>query len=228
MYKLETKGILYIIGSPIGNLKDITIRALETLKKVDLIYCEDTRQTKKILNTYEIKKPTKSLHSNSSSQKIETIIKLLKQDKSIAYLTDAGTPGISDPGHKLVNLVRLNNIKVIPIPGPSALTSLVSVSGFIAKDIFFAGFLSKKEGKKKKELESLKEKKGIIVIYESPYRIKKLLNLIADIFPENEIIIGREMTKIFEEYLNGKTSDLVKKINQIKIKGEFSVAILNQ
>ena len=222
------QGILYIIASPIGNLEDFTIRAINTLKEsTDIVFCEDTRRTKKLLNHYGINIKTQSLHEHSSKKKINFAIKLLKDGISIAYLTDSGTPGISDPGSKLIQESRQNNIKIIPLPGPSAQTSIISVSGFSANNIYFAGFLSKKDGKRKRELEKLKEYKSVIIIYESPYRIKKLLKTIANIFPKSDIIIGREMTKIHEEFLCGNISDILNNIDNIKELGEFTVAIDN-
>lgn len=222
------KGTLYIIASPIGNLSDITLRALETLKeKTDMIFCEDTRVSKRLLQHYNINAPVQSLHAHSSNAKIDYAVSLLNNGKSISYLTDSGTPGLSDPGSVLVRAARANNISVVPIPGPSALTSIISVSGFQSKNIIFAGFLSKKDGKKKKELKQLKEYGGIIIIFESPYRIKRLLENIAEIFPECEIMIGREITKFHEEFISGKAVEICEKIDTIKEKGEFTVAILN-
>jgi 16S rRNA (cytidine1402-2'-O)-methyltransferase len=223
-----SKGTLYIIASPIGNLSDITIRALNILKeKTDFVYCEDTRVTRRLLTHYNINAPLQSLHAHSSDAKVDHAIRLLNEGKSISYLTDSGTPGLSDPGSTLVKSARSQNIKIVPIPGPSALTSIISISGFQSKNILFAGFLSKKEGKKKKELNSLKEYNGIIVIFESPYRIKKLIANIHEIFPGCDIIIGREITKFYEEIITGTTEEVYNNIDNLKEKGEFTVAILN-
>ena len=152
----------------------------------------------------------------------------MKEGKSISYVTDSGTPGISDPGSILVSNARLNNIEIIPVPGPSALAAVISVSGFPGKNVFFAGFLRKKEGKRRKELERLKEIEGTIVIYESPYRIRKLLSLIREVFPGSDIVIGREITKIHEEFISGKIEEIDENLANIKEKGEFTVAIYNK
>ncbi len=158
------RGILYIIATPIGNMEDITYRAIKTLNDVDVAFCEDTRHTGRLLSHYGIKIPLKSLHAHSSAFKIKEALELLSNGKSIAYLTDAGTPGISDPGSKLIEEARKENHHISPIPGPSALSTLISVSGFSGKDIIFGGFLSKKPGKRINELNRLKEFDGIIVI----------------------------------------------------------------
>jgi len=222
------QGKLYIIATPIGNLDDITCRAIKTLKeKIDLVYCEDTRRTGKLLSHYGIALSTESLHAHSSEKKILHAIEILEQGKSIGYMTDSGTPSLSDPGSRLVSEARKRGIEVIPLPGASALTTIVSVSGFSEKNVLFGGFLSKKQGRRKRELEKFKEFEGIIVIFESPYRIKHLLKDIAEIFPENEIFIGREMTKMFEEFIQGKAREIFVNIDKIKEKGEFTLAILN-
>ncbi|MBN2040983.1 MAG: 16S rRNA (cytidine(1402)-2'-O)-methyltransferase [Spirochaetes bacterium] len=219
------KGTLYIIATPIGNLEDITIRALSILKeKTDYVFCEDTRVSRKLLSHYNINLPAISFHSYSSAKKIDQAISYLEQNKSIAYLTDSGTPGISDPGAELVRAARYKGMPVIPIPGPSALTSITSVSGFPSKNIIFLGFLSKKDSKKIKELEKFKNFKGLLVMYESPYRIKKLLAAIYQVFPESEIIIGREITKMYEEFITGKIEEIIKDIDSLKAIGEFTVA----
>ncbi len=228
IFNMET-GKLYIIGSPIGNLADMTYRAVKILQdEVDFVLCEDTRQTRKLLNHYNIDKPTGSFHSHSSDEKISTILKNIKDGKTLSYLSDAGTPGISDPGSKLISYAIKENIEVIPIPGVSALTSIASITGFPVKEIMFAGFISKKPGKRINELSKFKGFNGVIVIYESPYRILKLLNAIAEVFPDTDIVIGREMTKMFEEYIRLNTNEISEKADKIKEKGEFSVAILNK
>jgi 16S rRNA (cytidine1402-2'-O)-methyltransferase len=222
-------GTLYVIATPIGNLEDITLRALKTLKeKVDYIFCEDTRHTNKLLMHYDIKLPTQSFHAHSSDSKIDFAIKKLEGGSSIAYVTDSGTPGISDPGAKLIRIVRLNNIPIVPIPGPSALTSLISVSGYPSKNIVFLGFLSKSDSKKKKELNKYIDFKGIIVLFESPYRIKKLLTIIFNIFPDSQITIGREITKMYEEFISGSVQEIYNNIDNIKEIGEFTIGIFTE
>ncbi len=223
-----SSGILYILATPIGNLEDITYRAVRLLREqVDIIYCEDTRQTRKLLNHYGITVPAYSLHTHSSAQKIEGIIDLLRAGKIIAYATDSGTPGLSDPGSRLVSAAREQGVPVCPIPGPSALAAVVSVSGYHGKNILFAGFLSKKDGRRKKELAVLREFSGIIVLYESPYRVKKLIIAIGEVFPGRSILIGREMTKIHEEFIYDSVENIVSSLDTLKEKGEFSVVIYN-
>jgi 16S rRNA (cytidine1402-2'-O)-methyltransferase len=220
-------GTLYIVATPIGNMEDITYRAVRILREeVDIICCEDTRQTRKLLNHYGITTATQSLHTHSSAQKIESLIGLLAGGKSIAYVTDSGTPGISDPGSRLVEAARTKSIPVCPIPGPSALAAIMSVSGYHGKNISFAGFLSKKENRRKHELLKLKEFDGIIILYESPYRIKKLITAISEIFPGSRVLIGREMTKFHEELISDTVENLARNLEAIKEKGEFTVAII--
>jgi 16S rRNA (cytidine1402-2'-O)-methyltransferase len=223
------KGKLYIVATPIGNMDDISYRAVKVLREeADIIICEDTRQSGKILNNFSIKKPRTSLHSHTGQEKIRNICKEITEGKSAAYLTDSGTPSISDPGSRLVSCARSMDIDIIPIPGPSALTSIISVAGFPEKRVIFTGFLSKKEGKMKRELLEIKNIPGIIVIYESPYRIKKLLKILAEIFPDSSMIIGREMTKFYEEFYTGKAGELWEKSDEIREKGEFTIALLNR
>jgi 16S rRNA (cytidine1402-2'-O)-methyltransferase len=222
------QGTLYIIASPIGNLGDMTFRAVSILKeKIDAVYCEDTRQTKKLLNHYGINLPTRSLHTHSSEQKLDNAVDFMLEGHSAAYITDSGTPGISDPGSRLVAAARDRGITVCPIPGPSALAAIASVSGFHGKHIIFAGFLARKDGKRRKELTKLKEFPGLIIIYESPYRIKKLMPAIQEVFPGRQVLIGREMTKLFEEFIFGTSDELMINLDAIKEKGEFAVAINN-
>ncbi len=217
-------GTLYIVATPIGNLKDITFRTLETLKSADLIVAEDTRQTKKLLDHYQIQKPLESYHQHSHEDKIDYLISQLNQGKTLALVTDGGTPGIADPGNLFVERVleKSPDVKIIPIPGPSALTTLASVSGINMDEFYFVGFLPHKKGRKKK-LENLKNITVPIIIYESPYRIYKLLREINDYLGNKEIIIGRELTKKFEEIIRGKVSEILAK--QFKNKGEFVLII---
>ncbi len=219
-------GILYIIATPIGNLEDMTFRSIRILKEeIHIACCEDTRQTKKLFDNYGIKLQMRPLHSHSSESVINTVINELLAGKNVAYLSDSGTPSISDPGSRLINAARSNDIKVSPIPGASALTALASVAGFPEKQIVFSGFLSKKEGKRITELTNLKQSGGIIIIYESPYRIKKLLLAISKVFPGGKILIGREMTKFFEEFISGTIEEVIANIDNLKEKGEFAVAV---
>jgi 16S rRNA (cytidine1402-2'-O)-methyltransferase len=224
---MET-GTLYIIATPIGNMEDITMRAVRILKEeIETVYCEDTRQSRKLLEAYGVSVSARSLHAHSSDARIAEACDELLNGRTIGYLTDSGTPSLSDPGSRLVQEARRRGIPVIPLPGPSALAALVSVAGFPEKNIIFGGFLSKKPGKRIHELERLREFSGIIIVYESPYRIRKLIEAIKEVFPDRPVIIGREMTKRFEEYITGTATEIFERRESITEKGEFSIAIHN-
>jgi 16S rRNA (cytidine1402-2'-O)-methyltransferase len=220
---------LYIVATPIGNLEDISLRALRILKEVDLILCEDTRITKKLLDRYQIKKPLLSYHQHSKLQKIDYIISLLKEGKNLALVSDSGTPGVSDPGNKLVEKViesLSDKVKIVPIPGPSALSCAASVSGFPMNKFLFLGFLPKKK-KRKEILKEILESKYPVIFYESPYRILKTLkelNLEARAYNlEPEVVVCRELTKKFETIYRGKLKKVIEEIEKGVIKGEFVV-----
>lgn len=219
--------VLYIVSTPIGNLEDITLRALNILNKVDIIACEDIRHSLKLLNHYNIKKHLISYHSYNEENSAKGIIKLLQEGKSIALISDGGTPCISDPGVKIVNLCLENNIKVIPIPGASSILTLLVSSGFRTDKFIFNGFLSIKEGKKNKELENIKNIEGTHIIFESPHRILKTLDIIGKIFSEKKICIGKELTKINEKVYIGYYNDVIEKIKKDKIAGEYIIIIAN-
>jgi 16S rRNA (cytidine1402-2'-O)-methyltransferase len=222
---------LYIVATPIGNLEDISLRALRILKEVDLILCEDTRVTKKLLDRYQIKKPLLSYHQHSRLKKVDYIISLLKEGKNLALVSDSGTPGVSDPGNKLVKEIvdKLGDkVKIVPIPGPSALTCAASVSGFPMDKFLFLGFLPKKR-KRKEILKEILESKYPVIFYESPYRIIKTLNelyLEAKTYNlEPKIIVCRELTKKFETIYRGKIDEVIEKIEKSPVKGEFVVIV---
>ncbi len=214
--------ILYIVATPIGNLEDISFRALNIFKKADLILCEDTRVTKKLLNHYNIKTPTESYHQHSKFKKVSKIEKLLSQNKTLALVSDSGTPGISDPGNKLINYLvdKLANLKIIPVPGPNAAIAAASISGFAIDCFSFMGFPPHKKGRKK-FFNQIADSNCPIIIYESPYRILKTLKQLGEI-SNFEIVICRELTKKFETIYRGKINNV---IQQIKPKGEFVVVI---
>lgn len=217
---------LYIVSTPIGNLKDITLRALEVLKTVDIVAAEDTRQTLKLLSAHHIGKKVVSCHAFNEASSAQELIRALSQGRTIAYCTDAGTPGLSDPGAILVCQARTAGYPVVPIPGPSALTTLLSVSGMKGRTVIFDGFLSPKENKRRKRLEELLARGESFILYESPFRMIKLLQAITDIQPTRELVIGREMTKKFEEFLFGSAIMLLKELKvRPMIKGEFSVFV---
>jgi len=222
---------LYIIGTPIGNLKDISIRALEILKSVDLILCEDTRVTQKLLNHFEIKTKTLSYHQHSKIKKIEYILNLLGQGKNLALVSDAGTPGISDPGNELVEeVVKLlgDQVGIMPIPGPSALIASASVSGFQMNRFSFLGFPPQKR-KRKKFFQEVMDSKYPVVLYESPHRILKTLDEISAINNKLSIVVCRELTKKFETTYRGTIKQVIEKMKNPqpgeKIKGEFVIII---
>jgi 16S rRNA (cytidine1402-2'-O)-methyltransferase len=226
-------GILYIVATPIGNLADMTHRAVETLKKVDLIVCEDTRTSRKLLDHYEISTPTMSFYQNLRSggsmkpvPKLDLILAELKNEKNVAFITDAGTPGISDPGNQLVGKVAQENIKIVPIPGASSLTTLISVSGIDMQKFVFLGFPPHKKGRETffKEVAGFQIPVGY---YESPHRVIKNLELLKTFSPEKKVILGRELTKMFEEIVRGNISEVLNYFenNQSKIKGEFVIIV---
>ncbi len=215
-------GILYVVATPIGNLKDISFRALEALEEADFILCEDTRITARLLESYDIKKTTLSYHQHSETKKTEHILKLLKEGKKLALVSDAGTPGISDPGGKLVAEVCNSDIaRVIPIPGSSALAALASVSGFSVGKFVFLGFppAKKKRSKFFEELFFLAGKGYPVIFYESPHRILKTLKLLQGL----ELVVGRELTKKFETIYRGGALEVLERIQKDKVAGEFAI-----
>ena len=217
---------LYIVGTPIGNLGDITFRAVETFKSVDVVAAEDTRHTLQLLNHLEIKKPLVSCRSQNEEFASQKIIKMLDEGQTVAYASDAGTPGVSDPGAILAGLARQAGHTVVPIPGPSAFASLVSVAGAGGKTLVFEGFLSPKPGRRRSRLRELMAMEAAIVLYESPFRITKLLTDIADIDSERRVVIGRELTKLHEEIVEGTAQQLLEDFtSRSKIQGEFAVFI---
>ena len=217
---------LYIVGTPIGNLGDITFRAVETFKSVDVVAAEDTRHTLQLLNHLEIKKPLVSCRSQNEEAASQKIIKMLDDGQTVAYASDAGTPGISDPGAILAGLARRAGHTVVPIPGASAFASLVSVAGAGGKTLVFEGFLSPKPGRRRSRLRELMEMDAAIVLYESPFRITKLLADIADIDSERRVVVGRELTKLHEEIVEGTAQTLLEDFtSRSKIQGEFAVFI---
>lgn len=222
----KSVAVLYIVGTPIGNLGDITFRAIETLKAVDVVVAEDTRHTLQLLNHFEIRKPLVSCRAQNERIAAEKVIKLLDEGKNVAFASDAGTPGISDPGAVLVDEARMAGHKIVPIPGASAFATLASVAGSGGKTLLFEGFLSPKAGRRKTRLKELLATGNAIILYESPYRIVKLLKDIADINNDRNIVIGREMTKLHEEIIAGTARKLLDDFEKRDaIKGEFAVFI---
>lgn len=218
--------MLSIVSTPIGNLKDITLRAIETLKSVDLIAAEDTRHTQILLKTYEIHTPTTSYYEHNAFSKSKYLLGLLQEGKNIAVVTDAGTPGISDPGYLLIKLAKENNIPVTVIPGPTALIAALSLSGAPAHSFIFEGFLPVKPGARQKKLAELKSEKRTIIFYEAPHRVVKTLEDIKEVLGDPVVICAREITKKFEEVKKDRASRLLEEFRAQKPRGEF-VLILN-
>ena len=216
---------LYIVATPIGNLDDITLRAISTLRDADVIACEDTRHTQTLLTHLGIAgKRLIACHAHNEAASSQGIIGLLSQGLSVAYCSDAGTPGVSDPGSRLVNAVRLAGFDVVPIPGASASVTLISASGLAGKTFTFEGFLSPKSGRRKTRLKELLAREEAFIIYESPFRILKTLGEIRDLDDTRRIVLGREMTKAFEQFISGTASEV---ISQLKVvKGEFALVVL--
>ena len=218
-------GTLYVVSTPIGNLDDITFRAVETLKAVDLIAAEDTRHTKILLDKYQISKPMTSYFEYNKVQKTDYILKLLLEGRTIALVSDAGTPGISDPGYRVIRACIDNGVSVVPIPGPAGFLTALSVSGKPTDKFTFEGFLSNKSTKRKNQLKKLKEEGRTAIIYESPHRILKLLEDILEVYGDVDIVLAREMTKKFEELIRAKASEALNCLKNRQIRGEFMVII---
>lgn len=215
-------GTLYVAATPIGNLDDITLRVIDLLKSVDFIVCEDTRHTLNLLNHFGISKKLISCHEYSSISKIDEIISKIEQGADIAYVSDAGTPAVSDPGRMLVHSARAKGINVIGLPGASAGICAYSISGILSKRFVFYGFLSDKAGTMAEEVKSLKNHNMPVILYVSPHKVIKTLNLIRDVYPQNVTVhVLRELTKIHEEYLNGTPEDIIGTFSSREPKGEF-------
>ena len=218
-------GTLYIVSTPIGNLEDITLRALRVLKEVDLIAAEDTRRTGLLLKHFGIDKPLTSYFEGNELRKREFILSRLQEGSDVALVSDAGTPGISDPGFRLIRLAIENDVSVVPVPGPSAVVAALSVAGLPTDSFFFKGFLPHKSKKRRDLLEELKERRETLVFYESPHRIVETLQDVLDILGDREIALARELTKVYEEVLRGGVSEIQKGIGSRRLKGEIVVVV---
>jgi len=220
------KGTLYLVATPVGNLEDITLRALRVLKEVDLIACEDTRRTFKLLQHYEINTPRESYHKFNEFSQIPRLVRMLHEGKKIALVSDSGTPLISDPGYELVSACRKEGIPVVPVPGPSAAVAALVGSGFPAESFFFAGFLPAKATQRKRRLTELAGIHATLVFFEAPHRILSSLKDMADILGERKACIAREITKIHEEFLLGTIPELLRTLQtRARIKGEFTIIV---
>jgi len=224
---VSEKGTLYIVATPIGNLGDITLRALEVLREVDVIACEDARHTLKLLNYYEIKKHLISVYARNEREASSKVLRLLQDDKKLAYVSDAGTPSISDPGSFLVDEVRKAGFNVVPVPGVSAFSTLLSVAGRFGKGVHFEGFLSPKQGRRCRRLEELMGREDAILLYESPYRLIKLLKDINEIDNKRVLVLGKELTKMHEKIIVASIQDVLNMfLLETEVRGEFSLLIL--
>jgi len=219
------KGTLYIVSTPIGNLEDITLRAVRILKEVDLIAAEDTRHTGLLLRHFGIQKPLTSYFEGNELKKKEWILSRLNQGDRIALVSDAGTPGISDPGFRLIQVAIENLIPIVPIPGPSAVITALSVSGLPTDAFLFKGFLPHKSKKRKDLLKQLEETKETLIFYESPHRLFETIKDVVEILGDREMVLTRELTKIYEEVLRGKVSEIQNQIGERKLKGEITLVI---
>ena len=218
-------GTLYLVATPIGNLEDITLRALRTLRECDVVAAEDTRHTGQLLRHFEISKPLLSYFQFNEAKRSEEIIERLGRGEKVALVTDAGTPGISDPGERVVRAAVNAGLRVESVPGACALVAALTASGLPADEFHFIGFLPHKSGQRRNQLEAARSLPGTLVLYESPYRIEKLLGELAELMPDRDVVLARELTKKFEEFLRGKPAELIAHTKTRALKGEFVVLI---
>lgn len=216
-------GTLYVVSVPIGNLEDITLRALRILKEADLIAAEDTRHTRKLLSHYDIHTPMISYFEHNESQRDKTLIKKLESGDNVALVSDSGTPAISDPGYTIINACIDAGINIVPIPGPSSILAALVASGFPLHNFVFEGFPSPKRSGRVKKLKCLVDEKRTMIFFESPYRLVKFLNDMLEIFGDREIVIANDITKFFEEIYRGSVSSAISKYSEKEPKGEFTI-----
>jgi 16S rRNA (cytidine1402-2'-O)-methyltransferase len=220
-----SKGKLYLVATPIGNLEDITLRALRVLKEADLIACEDTRHTQKLLNHFDIHKRTISYHEHNEHTRAAELIKEMEEGSTVALVSDAGTPTISDPGQRLVALCIERGIGVIPLPGASAILSALSAAGMPADRFLFVGFLPARQGERRRALSKLAQETCALVLYEAPHRLAAMLSDVAEILGPRPAAIARELTKVHEEFIRGTLNELAARANEAPIKGEITLVI---
>lgn len=219
------RGKLYVVGTPIGNLEDITFRALRTLKEVNLIACEDTRRTQKLLNHYEIKTPTLSYHEHNEMTRAPELVIQLEEGAQVALVSDAGMPGISDPGYRLVHLAIRHNIPVVPVPGAAAFVAALAAAGLPVDKFRFLGFLPSKKLARRKALEELTSAAKTLVFYEAPHRVVEMLKDVRDILGNRLVVVAREVTKVHEEFLRGSASEVLDRLAAKPVKGEITVLV---
>jgi len=220
-----TASTLYLVATPIGNLEDITLRALRVLRECDVVAAEDTRHSGRLLKHFGISKPLLSYFQFNEARRSEEIIERLRRGEKVALVTDAGSPGISDPGERVVKAAIAAGFRVESVPGACALVAALTASGLPTDEFHFIGFLPHKSGQRRNKLESLKSFDGTLVLYESPYRIEKLLVELSEVFPERQVVLARELTKKFEEFLRGKPGELLDRLRKRMIKGEIVVMV---
>ena len=225
MIKSPNKGVLYVVGTPIGNLKDISIRAKEVLGEVSLVAAEDTRGTRKLLTHMGIKASLLSCHKHNERTSAKKVITLLAEGKDVALVSDAGTPVLSDPGACLVKLVREAGFSVVPVPGASAIVAALSVAAMPADSFFFAGFLPNKQAERRKTLEQLAEIPHTIVIFEAPHRLLDALEDILDVLGDRQMVMARELTKMYETVISGSVSGIIKQLSKGRVRGEITLVI---
>jgi len=218
-------GTLYLVATPIGNLEDITLRAVRVLRECDVVAAEDTRHTGQLLKRLEIQKPLLSCFQHNEARRSADLVARLRGGATVALVSDAGSPGINDPGERVVRAVLDAGLRVEPVPGACALVAALTASGLPTDEFHFAGFLPHKSGQRRKRLEGLREVPGTLALYESPYRISKLLEELKDIMPERQVVLARELTKKFEEFLRGTPAELSVAIKGRSLKGEFVVLV---
>ncbi|SFA49501.1 16S rRNA (cytidine1402-2'-O)-methyltransferase [Parageobacillus thermantarcticus] len=219
------KGTLYIVPTPIGNLEDMTFRAVRILQEVDMIAAEDTRQTKKLLNHFKIHTPIISYHEHNKYKSGPQIVERLKAGKSVALVSDAGMPGISDPGHELIVSALKERCPVVPLPGANAALTALVASGLSTNHFYFFGFLERTKKEKKEQLESLKKIRETMIFYEAPHRMQETLMMMHEVFGERRVVLCRELTKRFEEFIRGNLSEIVEWVKINEIRGEFCVIV---
>ncbi len=221
---MSSQGKLFVVATPIGNLEDFTFRAVETLRNVHCIFAEDTRTSKKLMTHYDINTKLYSYHDHSSDKDIARVVSILNDNKDVALISDAGTPTISDPGYSLMRACIDADVDIVPIPGASALTAAISVSGLPSDAFTFIGFLPTKKGRQKK-ISFLKDLDTTIVLFESPHRLIKTLNQLKEALGERPVVVGRELTKLYEEIIRGNFSSTIDFFDSKKIKGEIVIMI---
>jgi 16S rRNA (cytidine1402-2'-O)-methyltransferase len=222
----RNKGTLYVVATPIGNLEDVTYRAVRTLREVDLIACEDTRHTAKLLAHYGIEKPTVSYHEHNEAARAEELVAKLEQGLNIAQVSDAGMPGISDPGYRVIRRAIERGIQVVPVPGASAAIAALAASGLPTDSFQFLGFLPARSGERRTVLEAVREAQQTTVVYEAPHRVVETMQDIVEILgPARPVVLARELTKVHEEFVRGTAAEVLKSLEQREVKGEITLLI---